>query len=70
MKRGTRALRQFHRSGLFWRFLLIGLAVLAPLAGALVQPAGDERTMAIEATRKRAELLAAYAAGSHELPAA
>src|SRR3712207_6866329 len=40
---GAKALRRLHRSGLFWRFLLIGIAVLTPLAGALVQLAGDER---------------------------
>ena len=66
MIRGAKALRRLYRSGLFWRFLLIGIAVLAPLAGALVQLAGDERRMTIEATRKRAELLISYAIDSQD----
>src|SRR5918997_1266418 len=64
MIHGAKALRRLHRSGLFWRFLLIGIAVMAPLAGALVQLAGDERKATIEATRKRAELLISYAIDS------
>jgi signal transduction histidine kinase/CheY-like chemotaxis protein len=64
MIHGAKALRRLHRSGLFWRFLLIGIAVLTPLAGALVQLAGDERRTAIESTRKRAELLISYAIDS------
>jgi signal transduction histidine kinase/DNA-binding response OmpR family regulator len=66
MIHGAKALGRLHRSGLFWRFLLIGIAVLAPLAGALVQLAGDERRMTIEATRKRAELLISYAIDSQD----
>ncbi|MGF9761448.1 hypothetical protein AAII07_40285 [Microvirga sp. 0TCS3.31] len=54
-------LRRLHHSSLFWRFILIAAAVLMPLAGALVQLAGEERERAIEATLKRAELLITYA---------
>jgi len=60
MPRGT-ALGWLHYRSLFWRFLLIGIAALAPLVGALVQFAGDERDMALKVTRERAELLASYA---------
>jgi len=56
--------RRLHYSSLFWRFILIGLAVLMPLIGALVQLAGEEREMAIEANRKRVELLIDYAVDS------
>ena len=66
MIHGAKALRRLYRGGLFWRFLLIGIAVLAPLAGALVQLAGDERRMTIESTRKRAELLISYAIDSQD----
>lgn len=61
--RGAR-LRRLHHSSLFWRFILIALAVLMPLIGALVQLAGEEREMAIEANRKRMELLIDYAVDS------
>ncbi|MCB5174069.1 hybrid sensor histidine kinase/response regulator [Microvirga lenta] len=54
------ALGWLHHRSLFWRFLLIGIAALAPLVVALVQFAGDERDMALKVTRERAELLAAY----------
>jgi signal transduction histidine kinase/ActR/RegA family two-component response regulator/HPt (histidine-containing phosphotransfer) domain-containing protein len=65
MRRKTK-LRRLHHSSLFWRFILIGIGVLAPLVGALVQLAGEERAMAVEATRKRAELLISYAVGSQD----
>ncbi|MBJ6123776.1 hybrid sensor histidine kinase/response regulator [Microvirga splendida] len=65
MRRDTK-LRRLHHSSLFWRFILIGIAVLAPLIGALVQLAGEERAMAVEATRKRAELLISYAVESQD----
>ncbi len=55
------ALRRLPLDSLLWRFLLIGIAALGPLAAALVQFAGDERKMAIKATRARAELLLSYA---------
>jgi signal transduction histidine kinase/HPt (histidine-containing phosphotransfer) domain-containing protein/ActR/RegA family two-component response regulator len=48
-----------HPSSLLWRFLLIGVAALAPLVGALVQLAGNERDVALRAARERAEFLAA-----------
>lgn len=63
MPKGT-ALGWLHYRSLFWRFLLIGLAALAPLVGALVQFAGDERDMALKVTRERAELLVSYAVES------
>jgi hypothetical protein len=65
MHRKTK-LRRLHHSSLFWRFILIGIAVLAPVVGALVQLAGEERAMAVEATRKRAELLISYAVDSQD----
>jgi len=65
MKRRVTKLRRLHHSSLFWRFILIGIAVLMPLVGALVQLAGEERARAIEATRKRAEMLAFQAVQSH-----
>lgn len=49
---------------LFWRFLVIGIAALAPLVGALVQLAGEERRVVVEATQERAGLLAASVAES------
>lgn len=58
--RAGEALRRLHHSSLLWRFLLIGIAALAPLSAALVQFAGDERKMAMNATRERAQLLVAY----------
>jgi signal transduction histidine kinase/CheY-like chemotaxis protein/HPt (histidine-containing phosphotransfer) domain-containing protein len=57
-------LRQLHRNSLIWRFFLIGIAALAPLSAALVQFAGDERKMAVKATRERAEVLVSYAVDS------
>jgi signal transduction histidine kinase/DNA-binding response OmpR family regulator len=60
MRAGTRLLR-FHRNSLIWRFLLIGVAALAPLSAALLQFAGDERKLAMKATRERAEILISYA---------
>lgn len=64
MRAGARLLR-LHRDSLFWRFLLIGVAALAPLTAALVQFAGDERKLAMKATRERAELLVSYAIDGH-----
>jgi signal transduction histidine kinase/CheY-like chemotaxis protein len=58
------ALGWLHHRSLFWRFLLIGIAALAPLVGALVQFAGDERDMALKVTRERAELMVSYAVES------
>jgi signal transduction histidine kinase/DNA-binding response OmpR family regulator len=49
---------RLHPSSLLWRFLLIGVAALAPLLGALVQFAGNERDMALKAAREGAEFLA------------
>ncbi len=49
---------RLHHSSLLWRFLLIGVAALAPLIGALLQLAGNERDMALRAARARAEFLA------------
>jgi len=60
VRAGARLLRLPRRS-LIWRFLLIGFAALAPLSAALVQFAGDERKLAIKATRERAEILISYA---------
>lgn len=60
MRAGTKLLR-LHRDSLLWRFLLIGIAALAPLTAALVQFAGDERKLAMKATRERAEILISYA---------
>jgi len=59
--RQSTTLGWLHHSSLLWRFLLIGIIALAPLVAALVQFAGDERAMALKATRERAELLASYA---------
>ncbi|MFC4172920.1 ATP-binding protein [Microvirga sp. GCM10011540] len=47
-----------HHSSLLWRFVLIGIATLAPLISALVQFAGNERTTALKNIRQRAEYLA------------
>lgn len=60
MMQRNAALRRLHHNSLLWRFLLICIAALAPLVAALVQLAGDERKMAIEVTRERAELLLSY----------
>ncbi|QRM27653.1 ATP-binding protein [Microvirga sp. VF16] len=54
-------LRWLDRNSLLWRFLLIGIAALAPLSAALVQFASNERRVAVTATRERTELLASYA---------
>jgi signal transduction histidine kinase/CheY-like chemotaxis protein len=53
-----------HHSNLIWRFLLIGLIAVSPLIGALIQIAGDERDLALKASRERAELLISYATQS------
>ncbi|WP_165820273.1 hybrid sensor histidine kinase/response regulator [Microvirga sp. KLBC 81] len=63
IRAGTKLLR-LHRDSLLWRFLLIGVAALAPLTAALVQFAGDERKLAMKATRERAEILISYAIDS------
>jgi len=55
------ALGWLHHRSLVWRFLLIGVAALAPLVAALVQFAGNERDWAMRVTRERAELLASHA---------
>ncbi len=55
------AIGWLHHRSLVWRFLLIGIAALAPLAAALVQFAGNERDWAIRVTQERAELFASYA---------
>ena len=55
------AIGWLHHRSLVWRFLLIGIAALAPLAAALVQFAGNERDWAIRVTHERAELFASYA---------
>jgi signal transduction histidine kinase/ActR/RegA family two-component response regulator len=55
-----------HHSSLLWRFLLIGVVALSPLIGALVQFAGDERNTALDATRRRAELLVSFAIERHQ----
>lgn len=55
-----------NHSSLFWRFLLIGIIALSPLIGALVQFAEDERDMARDATRARAELLVSFALERHQ----
>jgi signal transduction histidine kinase/DNA-binding response OmpR family regulator len=55
-----------HHSSLIWRFFLIGVIALSPLIGALVQFAGDERNMALNATRRRAELLVSFAIERHQ----
>ncbi|WP_243373429.1 hybrid sensor histidine kinase/response regulator [Microvirga solisilvae] len=60
MRAGSGIFRE-QRSSLIWRFFLIGVAALAPLSAALVQFAGDERKLAMEATRERAEVLISYA---------
>lgn len=65
MSRRSTTLRRLHHNSLFWRFILIGFAVLMPLTGAMVQLAGEERERAIEATHKRAELLITYAVDRH-----
>jgi signal transduction histidine kinase/ActR/RegA family two-component response regulator len=55
-------LQWLRRNSLLWRLVLIGIAALAPLSAALVQFAGNERKMAVSATRERAEMLVSYAA--------
>jgi signal transduction histidine kinase/DNA-binding NarL/FixJ family response regulator len=55
-----------HHSSLLWRFLLIGVIALGPLVGALVQFAGHERNMALDATRQRAELLVSFSIERHQ----
>lgn len=55
------AIGWLHHRSLVWRFLLIGIAALAPLVAALVQFAGDEKEWAIRVTRERAEIIAAHA---------
>lgn len=65
MRAGAR-LGRLHRNSLLWRFFLIGIAALAPLSAALVQFAGDERKLAVAATRERAEMLISYAIDSQE----
>jgi hypothetical protein len=64
--RRSSPLRRLHRNSLLWRFLLIGIAALAPLSAALVQFAGDERKMAMNATRERAEILGSYVIDSQK----
>lgn len=59
--RAGRLLLRAQRSSLIWRFLLIGIAAMAPLSAALVQFAGDERKLAMKATSERAEMLISYA---------
>jgi signal transduction histidine kinase/DNA-binding response OmpR family regulator len=54
------AIGWLHHRSLVWRFLLIGIAALAPLVAALVQFAGNERDWAIRVTRERAETLASH----------
>ncbi|WP_414472852.1 ATP-binding protein [Microvirga sp. M2] len=58
------AIGWLHHRSLVWRFLLIGIAALAPLVAALVQFAGNERDWAIRVTHERAELFASYALGN------
>src|SRR5690606_23697354 len=58
------AIGWLHHRSLVWRFLLIGIAALAPLVAALVQFASNERDWAIRATHERAELLASHALGN------
>ncbi|MBA1156540.1 hybrid sensor histidine kinase/response regulator [Microvirga mediterraneensis] len=55
------AIGWLHHRSLVWRFLLIGVAALAPLVAALVQFAGNERDWAIRVTHERAEFFASYA---------
>jgi hypothetical protein len=59
------AIGWLHHRSLVWRFLLSGLAALAPLVAALVQFAGNERDWAIQVTRERAELLVSHALDNH-----
>jgi signal transduction histidine kinase/CheY-like chemotaxis protein/HPt (histidine-containing phosphotransfer) domain-containing protein len=65
MMRARLQLRWLKRNSLLWRLLLIGIAALAPLSAALVQFAGNERRMAVNATRERAEMLVSYAVDRH-----
>ncbi|MFC1455611.1 ATP-binding protein [Microvirga arabica] len=58
-------LQWLKRNSLLWRLLLIGIAALAPLSAALVQFAGNERKMAVSATRERAEMLVSAAVNRH-----
>jgi signal transduction histidine kinase/DNA-binding response OmpR family regulator len=55
-----------HHSSILWRFLLIGVITLGPLIGALVQFADDERNMALDATRRQAELLVSFGIERHQ----
>jgi len=58
------AIGWLHHRSLVWRFLLIGIAALAPLVAALVQFASNERDWAIRVTHERAELLVSHALGN------
>lgn len=55
-----------HRNSLLWRFLLIGVAALAPLSAALLQFAGEERKLAMTATQERAEMLISHTVSSYD----
>lgn len=55
------AIGWIHHRSLVWRFLLIGIAALAPLVAALVQFASNEREWATRVTHERAEFFASYA---------
>jgi signal transduction histidine kinase/DNA-binding response OmpR family regulator len=57
------AIGWLHHRSLVWRFLLIGVAALAPIVAALVQFVGNERDWAIRVTHERAELFASSALG-------
>lgn len=52
---------RLHRLGLPSRFLLISLAALAPLIGAAIQIAEEERALALNAVQQRTGLLATFA---------
>lgn len=54
------AIGWLHHRSLVWRFLLIGIAALAPLAAALFQFASNERDWALRVTHERAELLVSH----------
>lgn len=63
--RARSQLQWLKRNSLLWRLLVISIAALAPLSAALVQFAGNERRMAVSATRERAEMLVSTAVDRH-----
>jgi signal transduction histidine kinase/CheY-like chemotaxis protein len=58
---GRSATSWLNHHSLNWRFLIIGVIVLAPLAATLIQFAGNERAWAMQILQDRARLLVSHA---------